>query len=139
MSSDPLAPTAPPLPEGLPHLAPVESPGQHLEPVEENDRHPVPELIRESGFVNIDAFEGPASATGSTLDDGVGLLADSTHRPGDESDRTGHVSSSRAGALHPSGNVVALMRPATVLAIVLLLLVLAVAGIVFVIQLQSVT
>jgi hypothetical protein len=128
-----------PLPEGAAYLTLVESASEHLDPIEHDNGYTIPEFGFEAGLIDVDALKGPTLAAGPALHNRVRLFANPTHGPSDEANGTGHRILRQVGAGSPSGIVVPLMRPATVLAIVLLLLVLGVAGIVFVIQLQSVT
>jgi len=90
----------------------VEPTRQHFHSIDQHDRNSITELFPKAGVVDIDDLDRPTLAL-------CGL-------------------SRRTGTTTGSGIVDRLMRPATVLAIGLLLLTLAIAGVVFVIQLLSV-
>lgn len=109
-------------------------------PVERHHRNPISKLIGEAGIIGIDDLQLPAV-----------LLCAARHerqssrtqlaRPASHESHQRHQREDRAPWVRTQerGIVERLMRPATVLAIVLLLVILTVAGVVFVIQLLSVT
>jgi len=128
------------LPERPAYLSPTESARQHLNSVDQHDRHSITELLAQVGIVDIDDLQSPPLAFDPPGHDRQRLGADSTNPAGQEPNRLHECRlRPRAGDTKGCGIVERQMRPATVLAIVLLLLTLAIAGVVFVIQLLSVT
>lgn len=121
-------------------LATTEPAGQHLLSVEEHHRYPIAELGGKTGVVGIDDLELPTLPTDPVRHQWQSRSADAARATGDEANRPHQqehpVQVEMASA---SGNVHRLMRPMTALTIVFLLLLLTVAGIVFVIQLVSVS
>ena len=113
---------------------------QHFHSIDQHDRNSITELFPKAGVVDIDDLDRPTLALCTSGHDRQSLGTDSAHSTGQEANRL-HQSglSRRTGTTTGSGIVDRLMRPATVLAIGLLLLTLAIAGVVFVIQLLSVT
>ena len=110
--------------------------------VEQHDRHAVSVFVGEPGVVGVYDLEVPALTIHSIRDERQGHCAKAAGATGQEADRRHQVSRRRVleDTSRPSSGIVGrLMRPATVLAIILLLLILTVAGVVFVIQLLSVT
>jgi hypothetical protein len=121
-------------------LSPTEPAGQHLSPVEEHDRDPVAEFGCKARVVRIDDLEVPTLPDDPVRYERKSLGADGAGAAGDEADRPHQRdNSARVETASTSGNVRRLMRPVTALTIVFLLLLLTVAGIVFVIQLLSVS
>lgn len=122
------------------HLSGVKPTRQHFRSVDQHDRNSITELFPQAGGVDIDDLDRPTLAFCTSGHDRQSLGTDSAHLTGQEANRL-HRSclSRRTGTTTGSGIVDRLMRPATVLAIGLLLLTLAIAGVVFVIQLLSVT
>ena len=127
------------LAKGASDLSTTESAGQHLVSIEEYDRHPVAEFGCQTGVVGIDDLEVPALAVDPVRYERQRRGTDSAAATGDEANRPHQPeNSARVEMASASGNVHRLMRPMTAITIVLLLLLLTVAGIVFVIQLLSV-
>ncbi len=132
-------------PQGASHVTAAESAREHFSPIEQYHRYPVTEFVGETRVVRIHRLQGPTLPLDPTRYQRQSLRADAASSPGDEANgshqrehRNDEASASFERTLR-SGMVGRLMRPATVLAIVLLLLMLTVAGVVFVIQLLSVT
>jgi len=99
-----------------------EPPGKNLLAVDQDHRHPLAVLAGKSRVVHIDHVEG--RITGDLSDHGESVITQMAVPPGEERDH---------GRVAPFP-----MRPATVLALAILLAVILIAGIVLVIQLLTV-
>ena len=111
--------------------------------VEQHYRYAVPVFVGEPGVVGIYDLEVPALAICTIRHERQSRDTESAGSTGHENNGA-HQQNHRCGVVRDSvesgsGIVRRLMRPATVLAIILLLVILTVAGLVFVIQLLSVT
>lgn len=112
--------------KGATHRTATKQPGQHLDPIARHDRHAISEPVGETGVVDVDDLEPVTPAPGVPLHRGKRRGTDRARSPGVEDD-----------VAHR--DIVLPMRPATTLAIVVLLIILGVAAISFVIRLLSVT
>jgi len=111
--------------------------------VEQHYRYAVSVFVGKPGVVGIHDLEAPALAICSIRHERQSRDTESAGATGHKKNRA-HQQNHRCGVVRDSvesgsGIVRRLMRPATVLAIILLLIILTVAGVVFVIQLLSVT
>lgn len=121
-------------------LATTEPTGQHLSSVEEHDRYSIAEFGGKTGVVRIDDLEVPTLPADPVRHQWKSCSADTADATGDKANRPHQLESPvQVETASASGNVHRLMRPMTALTIVFLLLLLTVAGIVFVIQLVSVS
>ena len=113
-------------PQGATHLTPVESPRQDLDPVAQHHRHPIAEAIGQSGGIDIDRFDRVAAAIRHGLHDRIRLGAQRTRSTSQEQQVA------QCGTVPP-------VRPGTTIAILMLIALLLIAGVIFVIRLNSLT
>lgn len=126
--------------QGPSNFSATEPAGQHLVTIEKHDRYPIAEFGGNTCIVDVDDLEVPTPPADPVRHQRQSLGADGAGATGDEANRPHHREGSvQLGMASVSGNVQRHMRPMTALTIVLLMLLLTVAGILFVIQLLSVT
>ncbi len=112
--------------QGAAHRAGAEAPRQHLDAIAQDHRHAIAKTIRKSSVIDINGLE---------------CVVAPPRRCSHQGQRLG---AQRAGAAREEhqvahcGTVIA-VRPGTTIAILLLLALLLVAGVIFVIRLNSVT